>query len=101
MQMGVDIVSGATPGCWLDQNQWHAVALDSKAALGFPTPAYLMAKHTTICAVAGGELDPSSWDRILCGGHGDSQPPVGPMNTTASIATESVAMLFNDGRYHR
>ena len=99
--MGVDIVRGATPGRWLERNQWHAVALDSKAVLGFPTPVYLMAKYITTCAAAEEELDPSSWDRILCGGHGDSLPPVGPMNTTASIATESVAMLFNDGRCHR
>ena len=94
-------MSGTTPGRWLDQNQWHAVALDSKVVLGFPTPAYIMAKYTTICAVAvGEELDPGFLDRILCRGHDDSLPPVGPMNTTASIATESVAMLFNDGRCH-
>jgi len=46
-------------------------ALDSKAALGFPIPAYPMQKDTTIYTVTGEELDMNSWDRILCGGHGD------------------------------
>ena len=41
------------------------------AALGFPIPAYPMQKDTTIYTVTGEDLDMSSWDRILCGGHGD------------------------------
>ena len=46
-----------------------ATALDSKAALGLPIPANTMAKYTTICTGAGKELDLSSWDWLLCGGH--------------------------------
>ena len=60
-----------------------------------------MAKYTTIYAVAGEELDLISWERILCRGQGDSSQPVGPLNTTTSIAIESVAMFLNDGHCHR
>ena len=71
-----------------------ATALDSKAALGLPIPANTMAKYTTICTGAGKELDLSSWDWILCGGHGNSRPPVCPINTNASIETKSVAIFL-------
>ena len=75
-------------------NTTAATALDSKATLGLPIPANTMAKYTTIFTVAGERLDPSYWDRILCGGSGDSRAPVGPINTNATIKTKSVTILI-------
>jgi len=69
------------------------VALESKAALGLAIPYKATAENTTIYKGSGVVSDPSSWDRKLYGGRGNSWPLVSRIDAAAAVALDFKAAL--------
>ena len=70
-----------------------AVALESEVALGLAIPYKATAENTTIYKGSGVVSDPSSWDRKLYGGRGNSWPLVSRIDAAAAVALDFNAAL--------